>query len=144
MKMLTGLPPFYSQNINIMYQKILNGELRFPSYVSAEAKSLLEGLLTREVEKRLGSGPEGGKAVKNHPFFKEIDFEKLEKKEIEAPFKPKVRNEYDTSQIDTVFTGEKPQDSLVENSLSDTIAKENNFDGFTYVAPNNMEDGVAT
>ncbi len=27
-----------------MYQKILNGELRFPSYVSAEAKSLLEGV----------------------------------------------------------------------------------------------------
>jgi len=143
-EMLTGLPPFYSQNINIMYQKILNGELRFPSYVSAEAKSLLEGLLTREVDKRLGSGVEGGKAVKNHPFFKEIDFEKLEKREIDAPFKPKVKNEYDTSQIDTVFTGEKPQDSLVENSLSDTIAKENNFDGFTYVAPNTMEDGVAT
>merc|ERR1712000_657914 len=29
-EMLTGLPPYYSQNINIMYQKILNGELRFP------------------------------------------------------------------------------------------------------------------
>jgi len=142
-EMLTGLPPFYSQNINIMYQKILNGELRFPSYVSAEAKSLLEGLLTREVDKRLGSGPEGGKAIKNHPFFKDLDFDKLEKREIEAPFRPKVKNEYDTSQIDTVFTGEKPQDSLVENSLSDTIAKENNFDGFTYVAPNTME-GVAT
>ena len=43
-EMLTGLPPFYSQNINIMYQKILNGELRFPSYVSQEAQDLLEGV----------------------------------------------------------------------------------------------------
>ncbi len=101
-------------------------------------------LLTREVDKRLGSGPEGGKAVKNHPFFKDIDFDKLERREIEAPFRPKVKNEYDTSQIDTVFTGEKPQDSLVENSLSDTIAKENNFDGFTYVAPNNMGTSRST
>jgi serum/glucocorticoid-regulated kinase 2 len=43
-EMLTGLPPFYSQNINIMYQKILNGELRFPETMSADACSLLEGV----------------------------------------------------------------------------------------------------
>lgn len=140
-EMLTGLPPFYSQNINIMYQKILNGELRFPSYVSPEARSLLEGLLTREVEKRLGSGPEGGKAVKTHPFFKDLDWNALEAKEIEPPFKPKVRSSTDISQIDTVFTQEKPQDSLVETTLSETMIRENNFDGFTFVAPTAMENG---
>ena len=43
-EMLTGLPPFYSQNINIMYQKILHGELRFPPYISEDAVSLLEGV----------------------------------------------------------------------------------------------------
>lgn len=138
-EMLTGLPPFYSQNINIMYQKILNGELRFPSYVSAEAMSLLEGLLTREVEKRLGSGPDGSNEVKRHVFFNGIDWEKLEKKGVDAPFRPKVKSETDTSQIDTAFTQEKPQDSLVENSLSETMARENNFDGFTFVSPNAME-----
>jgi len=141
--MLTGLPPFYSQNINIMYQKILNGELRFPSYVSAEGQSLLEGLLTRDVEKRLGSGLDGSNEVKRHIFFNGIDWEKLEKKEIDPPFKPKVKNDVDTSQIDTAFTQEKPQDSLVENSLSDTVARENNFDGFTFVAPNVMEGAKA-
>jgi len=138
-EMLTGLPPFYSQNINIMYQKILNGELRFPSYVSSEAQSLLEGLLTREVDKRLGSGPDGSNEVKRHGFFGEIDWDRLEKKEIDAPFKPKVKSEIDTSQIDTAFTQERPQDSLVEHSLSDTAAKENNFDGFTFVSPNAMD-----
>lgn len=45
--MLTGLPPFYSQNINIMYQKILNGELRFPSYVTGDAQNLLEGVIKK-------------------------------------------------------------------------------------------------
>ena len=43
-EMLTGLPPFYSQNVNIMYQKILNGELRYPSYLSPEAVALLDGV----------------------------------------------------------------------------------------------------
>lgn len=138
-EMLTGLPPFYSQNINLMYQKILNGELRFPSFISAEAQSLLEGLLTRDPEKRLGSGPEGTNEVKRHPFFKDIDWAKLEKKEIEAPFKPKVKDVMDVSQIDTVFTGERPQDSLVENSLSETMMRENNFDNFTFNAESHME-----
>jgi len=135
-EMLTGLPPFYSQNINIMYQKILNGELRFPSYVSSEAQSLLEGLLTRDVDKRLGSGADGSNDIKKHVFFSGIDWEKLERKEIEPPFKPKVKSETDTSQIDTAFTQERPQDSLVEHSLD---SKENNFDGFTFVAPSTME-----
>jgi len=42
-------PPFYSQNLNIMYQQILNATLTFPSDVtlSAEAKSLLEGVRPR-------------------------------------------------------------------------------------------------
>src|SRR3989338_4082443 len=51
-EMLTGLPPFYSQNQNIMYQKILNAELKFPSYVSAEAQALLRGLLNRNPKER--------------------------------------------------------------------------------------------
>jgi len=136
-EMLTGLPPFYSQNINIMYQKILNGELRFPSYVSPEAQSLLEGLLTRDVEKRLGS--RSSEDVKKHPFFKDLDWDKLEKKELDAPWKPKVKGENDISQIDTAFTQERAQDSLVDNHLSDTMQKENAFDAFTYVAPNAME-----
>jgi len=142
-EMLTGLPPFYSQNINIMYQKILNGELRSPSYVSQDAQSLLEGLLTRDVDKRLGS--QSGE-VKKHIFFKDIDWDKLERREMEPPYKPKVKNELDITQIDNVFTAEKPLDSfVVETSLSETAQNENNFQGFTFVSPTAMDgEGVKT
>jgi len=127
-EMFTGLPPFYAQNVNVMYTKILSGELRFPSYISDQAKSLLEGLLTREPEKRLG-----GAGCRAHPWFADIDWEKLLKKEIEMPFKPKVRSLEDTSQIDPQFTRERPEDSLPDPSvLSDSV--QGNFDGFTYVA----------
>ncbi|KYQ91663.1 protein kinase 2 [Tieghemostelium lacteum] len=133
-EMLTGLPPFYSQNVSMMYQKILNGELKIPSYISADAKSLLEGLLTREVDKRLGSRG-GGAEVKSHPWFKTIDWEKLDRKEVEVHFKPKVKSGNDISQIDTVFTQERPVDSVVEGSaLGDAVNKDNSFEGFTYVA----------
>eukprot|EP01104_Vermistella_antarctica_P002448 TRINITY_DN12692_c0_g1_i1.p1 TRINITY_DN12692_c0_g1~~TRINITY_DN12692_c0_g1_i1.p1 ORF type:complete len:442 (+),score=157.22 TRINITY_DN12692_c0_g1_i1:237-1562(+) len=126
-EMLTGLPPFYSQNINIMYQKILNGELRFPSYVSPEAQHLLTGLLTRDVSKRLQ-----GDAVREEPFFKPLDWDKLEAKEITPPWKPKVKGDADVSQIDPVFTQDQAIDSVVEKSaLSD--AASTHFDNFTFV-----------
>ncbi|GAM22973.1 hypothetical protein SAMD00019534_061480 [Acytostelium subglobosum LB1] len=132
-EMLTGLPPFYSQNISMMYQKILNGELKIPSYISPEAKSFLESLLTRDVDRRLGSN--GGGEVMNHPWFKSINWEMLDRKEIEVHFKPKVKSEGDISQIDPLFTQERPLDSMVETSaLTDAMSKDNSFEGFTYVA----------
>jgi serine/threonine protein kinase len=137
-EMLTGLPPFYAQNVNVMYTKILSGELRFPAFISDNAKSLLEGLLTREPEKRLGSN--GGQEVKAHPWFSDIDWEKLVRKEIEPPFKPKVKNPEDISQIDPTFTREKPVDnSLPDQSvLSESV--QGNFEGFTYVADSVLND----
>ena|SRR5579871_5293124 len=40
-EMLTGLPPFYDENTNKMYGKILQDELRFPDEVMDDARDLL-------------------------------------------------------------------------------------------------------
>lgn len=40
-EMLSGLPPFYSENVNEMYEKIVNAPLQFFPGISEEAKSLL-------------------------------------------------------------------------------------------------------
>lgn len=130
-EMLTGLPPFYSQNINIMYQKILNGELKFPSFISDDAKSLLEGLLNRDPEERLQ-----GDAVLQHPFFSDINWDDLFSKKVDPPFKPEVKSKDDISQIDTCFTSEKPEDSLVEGSAIGGDFE--GFEGFTYVGDSAM------
>jgi len=139
-EMLTGLPPFYSQNINIMYQKILSGELRFPTYVSPDAQSILEGLLTRDPEKRLGSKDKQASDVMSHPFFKSINWTKLNNKEIEPSFKPKVKNEACLDNIDKVFTSEKAIDSVVEDSQIGDAVNGGHFDNFTFVG-NSMMSG---
>jgi serum/glucocorticoid-regulated kinase 2 len=59
-EMLTGLPPFYSQNLNSMYEKILKAELKLtsdPNILSPDARNLIQALLQRDPHKRLGSGP---------------------------------------------------------------------------------------
>ena len=144
-EMLTGLPPFYSQNINIMYNKILRGELRFPPSISPDAQSLLEGLLTRDPKLRLGANSfkDGAADIKSHPWFASIDWQKLEAREIPAPFKPDVKGPEDITQFDTVFTSETPVDTLVEPSILTGVGDADLFDQFTYVNESALTTGAS-
>ena len=63
----TGLPPFYDENVNAMYQRIMSDPLVFPPDMPSDARSVMTGLLQRDPSKRLGSG--GGEEIKRHPFF---------------------------------------------------------------------------
>lgn len=130
-EMLTGLPPFYDENTNQMYHKILFGDLIFTDDVSPKAVSLITGLLDRDPAKRLGAGPTGPKEIKAHPFFDSINWADLEAKRVPAPWKPQLDNSLDTSNFDPEFTDMKPQDSVVPDShLSATV--QNQFKGFTF------------
>jgi len=129
-EMLAGLPPFYDDNTNVMYDKILNDPLVFGEAFKPEARTLLTGLLDRDPSRRLGVN--GAEEIKKHPFFgKHIDFKKLLQKKIQPPFKPSVASPVDVSNFDTVFTAEAPVDSYVEDSnLSQTVQAQ--FSGFSF------------
>ncbi len=47
-------------------------------------------------------GFHGVDEIKKHPFFVDIDWEKLSMKEVEPPFKPRLQSETDVSNIDRV------------------------------------------
>ena len=66
--------------------------LRCAEFLSNEALNLMKGLLARDPAKRLGSGPEGSAAIMKHPFFRSINWAKLERREVEPTFKPCVKN----------------------------------------------------
>lgn len=133
-EMIHGLPPFYDENTDKMYEKILNKPLEFGDEFSEEARSILTGLLNRDPTRRLGV--KGAEHIKKHPFFdNHIDFERLGQKKIRPPFKPSVVSPVDVSNFDTVFTEEAPIDSYVENSnLSSTVQAQ--FSGFSFNGTN--------
>ncbi|KAJ2781948.1 Serine/threonine-protein kinase [Coemansia interrupta] len=128
-EMMTGLPPFYDENVNEMYRRILEDELVFPPEMGNRAKSLLRGLLQRDPRHRLGNN--GAAEIKEQPFFAEINWDYLIGKQYEPPFKPSVASANDTSNFDEEFTAEPPQDSYIADSnLSETVQEQ--FVGFTY------------
>ncbi|GJQ12782.1 hypothetical protein GpartN1_g4573.t1 [Galdieria partita] len=74
---LCGKSPFYHKNRAEMYRRIQRLPITFPDGLSPEARSLILGLLERDPTERLGCGPEGISEVKQHPFFKDIDWNEI-------------------------------------------------------------------
>jgi len=133
-EMLTGLPPFYDENTNDMYRKILTEPLHFPGpeIVPPAARDLLTRLLDRNAEKRLGA--KGAAEIKAHYFFHSIDWRKLLDRKYEPSFKPNVVDQKDTANFDREFTSEAPTDSYVDGPmLSQTMQQQ--FAGWSYNRP---------
>ena len=87
---------------------VSKAELKFSQLIniSEETKDLIQKLLIKDQEKRLGT--EGGfEAIKQHSFFKGFDFKALEEKKIEAPFKPTLRGNIDVGNFDSKYTSEE-------------------------------------
>ncbi|KAK2720307.1 ribosomal protein S6 kinase beta-1-like [Artemia franciscana] len=136
--MLTGAPPFTAENRKKTIEKILKGKLNLPPYLSPDARDLIRKLLKRTVNQRLGSGPEDGESLKDHPFFRLVNWNDVLMRRVDPPFKPALTSEDDVSQFDTRFTKQTPVDSPDESTLSESANLV--FQGFTYVAPSVLED----
>lgn len=77
-ELLTGNPPFTHNNRRQLYRQILRNPVEFPSDVRAtlsiEALSIINALLRKKPEKRLGVCS----SVRDHPFFADVDWDAVE------------------------------------------------------------------
>ena len=100
-EMIAGYPPFYDENPFGIYQKILNGRIDFPKFISDEStKSLITKLLVHDCSKRLGCQTGKSEDVKRHKFFKPIDWNSLQARAVRAPYIPPVKSADDNSMFD--------------------------------------------
>ena len=89
-EMIAGIDPFNDEDPMLIYQKILKGKIKFPSSFPSNAKSLVKHLLVQDLSKRYGNLKGGVNDIKNHRFFKNMDWNALLNKKIKAPYVPKV------------------------------------------------------
>ncbi|XP_008557174.1 ribosomal protein S6 kinase beta-1 [Microplitis demolitor] len=139
--MLTGAPPFTSDNRKKTIEKILKAKLSLPQYLTHDARDLIRKLLKRQVAQRLGSAPSDAEQVKSHIFFRHINWNDVISRKLKVPFKPTLTSEDDVSQFDKKFTSSLPIDSPPEYTLSESANRV--FQGFTYVAPSILEGTYA-
>ena len=91
-EMIVGIDPFNDEDTMAIYQKVIKCKVRFPSYFPPDAKRLVKHLLVKDLSKRYGNLKGGVNDIKNHRFFKNMDWNKLIKYQIEAPYIPTIKN----------------------------------------------------
>ena len=132
-EMLCGLPPFYVENLEKMYELIKTAQVKFPKKVtiSEDAKDLIKKLLTKKPSQRMGYRT-GLNEIRQHPFFATVDFDGLLLKKIPAPFIPTINNSTDVSNFDEEFTNEDTGVSFIPQKNIEVIkANQNKFNDFS-------------
>ncbi|KAK7449825.1 hypothetical protein VKT23_013301 [Stygiomarasmius scandens] len=108
--------PFDGRDAHRMTQSILKDPLKFPSdsreRLSSEGVSALRQFMERDPTKRLGCRPDeqGMEDIRQHPWFSTLDWPSLERKELQPPFVPDMKQaNFDVShELDEFLMVEKP------------------------------------
>lgn len=88
-------------------------------------------LLHKEAGRRLGSGTGGSDEIKNHKWFKSINWKRLEARQIQPSFRPNVAGKTCIANFDECWTNMP----VLDSPAASPVAANSNFVGFSYVRP---------
>ncbi|ROV95356.1 hypothetical protein VSDG_06013 [Cytospora chrysosperma] len=90
---LTGYPPFWHQNPIEIYKQIVEKPVVFPQEppISPEAKDIIRSFCNTDRSRRLGNVSGGAKKVKDHPFFRGVDWDDVYNRRHKGPIIPPIR-----------------------------------------------------
>uniref|UniRef100_A0A3B3QY61 Protein kinase C n=1 Tax=Paramormyrops kingsleyae TaxID=1676925 RepID=A0A3B3QY61_9TELE len=129
-EMLIGQSPFHGHDEEELFQSIRTDDPVYPPWLSMDAHDILVKLFVREPERRLGV--KGN--IRQHSFFRDVDWTALEGRQVEPPFRPIVKSPNDCSNFDREFINEKPRLSCVDRTLINSV-DQTMFHDFSFVTP---------
>uniref|UniRef100_A0AAY4EK77 Protein kinase C n=1 Tax=Denticeps clupeoides TaxID=299321 RepID=A0AAY4EK77_9TELE len=129
-EMLIGQSPFHGRDEEELFQSIRTDDPCYPRWLPKEARDILVKLFVREPERRLGVRGN----IRAHLFFRDTDWNALEKRQVEPPFRPTVKSPSDCSNFDKEFINEKPRLSCADRTLINSV-DQTMFSNFSFVNP---------
>lgn len=122
--MLLQQSPFRGEDEDEIYDAILADEPLYPIHMPRDSVSILQKLLMREPELRLGSGPTDAQEIMSHAFFRNINWDEFREKKVPPPFMPQISNPTDTSNFDSEFTSVTPVLTPVQSGLFSQLRRD--------------------
>ncbi|CAO3617151.1 unnamed protein product [Cunninghamella echinulata] len=114
-EMLLGITPYYDENDDELYEKILNDPVDIPDHLDSFTKDLILGLLEHDPRLRIGCAHffepdlDGINEIRDHPYFSNINWNDVYHKRLPAPFIPRIQSETDVSHFDPAFVNLSPR-----------------------------------
>eukprot|EP01091_Cochliopodium_minus_P018067 TRINITY_DN7237_c0_g1_i1.p1 TRINITY_DN7237_c0_g1~~TRINITY_DN7237_c0_g1_i1.p1 ORF type:complete len:409 (+),score=89.14 TRINITY_DN7237_c0_g1_i1:344-1570(+) len=105
--------PFSSKEQNELFDLILRVDPAFDGTMDSTLRELIWGLLSKNPQTRFTEIE-----IKSSAFFVKTDWEKFMRKEIEPPYKPKLKMATDLKYFDKEYTNSSLKDSVVLEQIS--------------------------
>uniref|UniRef100_A0A1I8JNV0 Non-specific serine/threonine protein kinase n=1 Tax=Macrostomum lignano TaxID=282301 RepID=A0A1I8JNV0_9PLAT len=103
-EMLGGQPPFDGEDEEELFASITEQTVSYPKIMSKEAVSLIPSHSRPEKAPRCTL--DGEREIREHVFFRRIDWNRVENREVQPPYLPTITSDKDVSNFDRQFTDE--------------------------------------
>ena len=131
-EMLVGLPPYFSNNQEQIFKNIDNAELVIPNFISKKAQNLIRSLLIKDPLERLGSKYDV-EEIKNHPYFEDIDWDKVYNREYLPPPIIRDNNQVKFFGYPQYFSDNNNSNIQDEGVNNDYFNNNKNYEGWSFV-----------
>lgn len=117
---LTGYPPFWHQNPIEIYKQIVEKPVIFPQEppISPEAQDIIRQFCNVDRSRRLGNISGGAARVKEHPFFRGVDWDAVLQRRQKGPIIPPVRFPGDAQCFDIYPEDDPSRETYTEDMAS--------------------------
>lgn len=99
-ELVAGNPPFYASEPMKIYEKIVALKYKIPQYFSPELKDLIKNILHVDLTKRYGNLKNGVDDIKEHKWFRPINWLAILNRKVNAQYQPKYKNPGDTDNFE--------------------------------------------
>ena len=135
-EMIVGQPPFVARDPMDIYKLVIRADLRFPAkslrVTDKTSKNIIKKLVKYEEAKRYGASFGKTAKIRNHDFFRSMNWEQLLNRKLgsmEGAIVPSVSRSDDTSQFPDLDEDEKKKKKKSSISKKKIHDKKNKNDG---------------